>query len=171
NRKPPSVLAPDITTAPLINGYTVPSEPSYPSAHAALAGTAMALLTAWFPTDEANLKAMAAELEQTRLSMGANYRSDLDAGMALGQAVAQKALARAATDGSDAVWSGTVPTGPGLWVGTNPAEPLQGTWKPWLLTRGDQFRPGPPPASDSAQTKAELALIQPITRNLTPSQR
>jgi membrane-associated phospholipid phosphatase len=171
NRKPPSQLAPDITTAPLINGYTVPSEPSYPSAHAAIAGTAVALLMAWFPADEANLKAMAAEVGQTRLAMGANYRSDLDAGMALGQAVAQKALARAATDGADAVWMGTVPAGPGLWVGTNPAEPLQGQWKPWLLTRGDQFRPGPPPASDSAQTKAELALIKRLTSNLTPSQR
>ncbi len=171
NRKPPSQLAPDITIAPLVNGYTVPSEPSYPSAHAAIAGTAVALLTAWFPTDAANLQAMAAELGQTRLAMGANYRSDLDAGLALGQAVAQKALARAATDGSDAVWMGTVPTGPGLWMGTNPVEPLEGTWKPWLLTRGDQFRPGPPPAYDSAQTKAELALIKQITSNPTPSQR
>ena len=171
NRKPPSVLAPDITTVPLVNGYTVSSEPSYPSAHAAIAGTAVALLMAWFPTDEANLQAMAAELGQTRLAMGANYRSDIDAGMALGQAVAQKALARAATDGSSAVWTGTVPTGPGLWMGTNPVTPLEGTWKPWLMTRGDQLRPGPPPASDSAQTKEELALIKGITSNPTPSQR
>ena len=44
---------------------------------------------------------MAAEVGQTRLLMGANYRSDIDAGFTLGQAVAQKALARAATDGSD----------------------------------------------------------------------
>src|SRR5205814_3310208 len=92
-------------------------------------------------------------------------------GMALGQAVAQKALARAATDGSDAVWTGTVPTGPGLWMGTNPVTPLEGQWKPWLMTRGDQFRPGPPPAYDSAQTKEELALIKRITSNPTPSQR
>src|SRR5262249_50308678 len=120
--------------------------------------------------------AMAAELEQTRLSMGQNYRSDLDAGMALGQAVAQKALARAATDGSDAVWTGTVPTGPGYhWVlaagTTTPLEPLEGTWTPWLLTSGNQFRPGPPPADDSAETKAELALLKSINSNPTPSQR
>jgi hypothetical protein len=66
--------------------------------------------------------------------MGANYRSDIDAGFALGQTVAQKALARAAVDGSDAKWAGTVPTGPGMWVGKDPLEPLQGTWKPWLMT-------------------------------------
>src|SRR5262249_27484670 len=121
-----------------------------------------------------NGKAMAAEVGQTRLAMGANYRSDIEAGLALGQAVAQKALARAAADGSDAVWTGTVPTGPGLWVlapGTTPLEPLEGQWRPWLMTRGDQFRPGPPPAFDSAETKAELALIKQISSNPTPSQR
>jgi len=175
NRKPPSVLASDITPITL-GGDPGPTEPSYPSEHAAIAGTAVALLTAWFPTDDANLKAMAAELAQTRLSTGQNYRSDLDAGMALGQAVAQKALARAATDGSDAVWTGTVPTGPGYhWVlaagTTTPLEPLEGTWKPWLLTRPDQFRPGPPPADDSDETKAELALLKSINSNPTPSQR
>ena len=114
---------------------------------------------------------MAAELGQTRLLMGANYRSDIDAGFALGQAVAQKALARAATDGSDAKWTGTVPTGPGLWVGKDPLEPLLGTWKPWLMTRGDQFRPEPPPAFGSAEFKEELALLKRINSNPTPSQR
>jgi hypothetical protein len=100
---------------------------------------------------------------QTRLLMGVNYRSDIDAGFALGQAVAQKALARAATDGSDAKWTGTVPTGPGLWGGKDPVEPLQGTWKPWLMTRGDQFRPEPPPALDSVACQEELALLKRIS--------
>jgi membrane-associated phospholipid phosphatase len=151
NRKPPSQMAPDVTQAVTITGEVLALEPSYPSEHAALAGTAVGILTAFFPKEEANLKAMAAEAGQTRLLMGANYRSDIDAGFALGQAVAQKALARAATDGSDAKWTGTVPIGPGMWVGKDPLEPLQGTWKPWLMTRGDQFRPGPPPAVDSAE--------------------
>jgi hypothetical protein len=61
------------------------------------------------PKEEAHLKAMAAELGQTRLLMGLNYQSDVEVGSALGQRVAQKALARAATDGSDANWTGTVP--------------------------------------------------------------
>ena len=147
NRKPPSQLARDVTPAVLITGAVPALEPSYPSEHAALAGAAVGILTSFFPKEEANVKAMAAEAGQTRLLMGANYRSDLDAGFTLGQAVAQKALARAATDGSDATWTGTVPTGPGMWAGKEPLEPLQGTWKPWLMTRGDQFRPGPPPPS------------------------
>jgi len=171
NRKPPSQLAPDVIPAVLITGAGTVPEPSYPSEHAALVGTAVGILTAFFPKEEANLKAMAAELGQTRLLMGANYRSDIDAGFTLGQAVAQKALARAATDGADAQWTGTVPTGPGLWVGKDPLEPLQGTWKPLLMTRGDQFRPEPPPAFDSAEFREELALLKQINSNPTPSQR
>jgi hypothetical protein len=171
NRKLPSQMAPDVTPVVPITGAVPAPEPSYPSEHAAIAGTAVGLLTAFFPKEEANLKATAAELGQTRLLMGVNYRSDIDAGFALGQAMAQKALARAATDGSDAKWTGTVPTGPGMWVGKDPLEPLQGTWKPWLMTRGDQFRPGPPPAIDSVAFQEELALLKRINSNPTPSQR
>jgi membrane-associated phospholipid phosphatase len=171
NRQPPSQMAPDVTPVALIMGAVLTPEPSYPSEHAATAGTAVGILTAFFPKEAANLKAMAAEVGQTRLLMGANYRSDIDAGFALGQAVAQKALARAATDGADAQWTGTVPTGPGMWVGKDPLEPLMGTWKPWLLTRGDQFRPEPPPAVDSTAFREELALLKRINSNPTPSQR
>jgi len=171
NRKPPSQMASDLTVVVPITGEVSAPEPSYPSEHAAIAGTAIGILTAYFPKEAANLKAAAAELGQTRLLMGANYRSDIDAGLALGQAVAQKALARAATDGSGTKWTGTVPTGPGLWVGKDPLESLMGTWKPWLMARGDQFRPGPPPAFGSTEFQAELALVKGINSSPTPSQR
>ena len=172
NRKPPGLLAPDVTLVVSMSGPTSAPEPSYPSEHAAARGDpAVGILTAFFPKEEANLKAMAAEVGQTRLLMGANYRSDLDAGFALGQAVAQKALARAATDGADAPWTGTMPTGPGLWVGKDPLEPLMGTWKPWLMTRGDQFRPEPPPAVGSAAFQDEIALLKRLLSHPTPSQR
>ncbi|HEY5870996.1 MAG TPA: phosphatase PAP2 family protein [Candidatus Tectomicrobia bacterium] len=171
NRNPPSNLAPDVIPVVPITGAVAAPEPSYPSEHAALAGTAVGILTTFFPKEEANLKAAAAEVGQMRLLMGANYRGDLDAGFALGQAVAQKALARAATVGADAKWTGTVPTGPGLWVGKDPLEPLMGTWKPWLMTRGDQFRPEPPPAFDSAAFREELALLKRINSSPAPSQR
>ena len=171
NRKPPHQLAPDVTQAIIISGTVPAAEPSYPSEHAAIAGAAAGILTAFFPKEAANLKATAAESGQTRLLMGANYRSDVDAGLAVGQAVAHKALARAAADGSDATWTGTVPTGPGLWVGKDPLEPLQGKWKPLLMARGDQFRPGPPPAFGSVEFQEELALLKRINSDPTPSQR
>ena len=171
NRRPPSQVAPDVTTAVTITGEVAASEPSYPSEHVAIAGTAVGVLTAFFPKEEPNLKAMAAEVGQTRLLMGANYRSDTDAGFALGQTVAQKALARAVIDGSAVKWTGTIPTGPGVWVGKDPLEPLAGTYKPWLMTRGDQFRPEPPPAFGSPEFQEELALLKRINSSPTPSQR
>jgi len=66
NRKPPGQMAPDVTPAVLISGVILAPEPSYPSEHAALAGTAVGILTSFFPKEEANLKAMAAEVGQTR---------------------------------------------------------------------------------------------------------
>ena len=171
NRKPPSQVAKDVVPVVPIAGEANAVEPSYPSEHAAIAGTAVGILAAFFPKEEANLKAMAAELGQTRLLMGVNYRSDIDAGLALGDAVAKKALARAATDGSGTKWTGTIPSGPGLWVGKDPLEPLQGGYKPWLMTRGDQFRPGPPPAFGSPEFQEEMALLKRINASPTPSQR
>jgi membrane-associated phospholipid phosphatase len=110
NRKSPCQRATDVTPVVPINGDGLAPEPSYPSEHGVIAATGVSILTVFFLREEAHPKAMAAEGGQTRLWMGVNYRSDIDAGFALGQAVAQKALARAVTDGSDAKRTGMVPT-------------------------------------------------------------
>jgi hypothetical protein len=166
NRKPPSVLAPD-----LIPSATVPAEPSYPSEHAAIAGAAAAVLSFFNAAEAKNYDALAQEAAFSRLIAGTNYRSDVEAGLALGRAVAAKVIARAQADGSDAKWTGTVPTGPGYWVGTNPVEPLAGTWKTWILASGSQFRPGPPPAFDSPEFKAQLAEVKRLATTLSPAER
>src|SRR4029078_4008025 len=44
--------------------------------------------------------------------------------------------------------------------GTNPLEPLAGTWKTWVLTTGNQLRPGPPVAYNSPEKTAELAELK-----------
>lgn len=72
-------------------------------------------------------------------------------GMAVGEEAARQILARSREDGamqSDAY----VPfTQPGRYVPTTTvAVPYWGQRKPWVLTSGDEFRPGPPPALDSA---------------------
>lgn len=114
---------------------------------------------------------MAQEAATSRLAAGANYRSDVEAGLAIGRAVAAKAIARAQSDGSDAKWTGTVPTGPGLWVGTNPVEPLAGTWRTWNLTSGSQIRPGPPPVFGSPEFQRELEEVKRLATTLTPLER
>jgi membrane-associated phospholipid phosphatase len=166
---------PSLPLAAPIPAIPTSEEPSYPSEHAAVAGAAAALLADLFPNDGASLAAMAQEAGLTRLRAGLNYRSDVEAGLALGQAVAQKAIARAANDGSTIPWTGTIPTGPGLWFqapGTPaPLEPLAGAWKTWVLASGSQLRPGPPPTFGSAAFLTELAEVKRISMMPTPSER
>jgi membrane-associated phospholipid phosphatase len=56
-----------------------------------------------------------------------------------------------------------MPTGAGYWTGQNPVQPNAGTWKTWVLTSGDQFRPPPPPAYDSEQMQIELTALKIFT--------
>src|SRR5262249_16340508 len=100
----------------------------------------------------------------SRLLAGVEYPSDVAAGAEIGKKVGELVVARGKADGSDAQWTGTVPTEPGKWSGTNPIAPMMGTWKTWLLTSGNEFRPGPPPGYDSDQEKAELAALETFKR-------
>jgi membrane-associated phospholipid phosphatase len=137
--------------------------PSYPSEHAAVAAAAAIILAYAFPYDDsASFGAMAREAGESRIVGGVAYRSDVDAGSALGRAVAQRVLAHAKTDGSDQVWSGTVPAGTAMWKPTppkrvqSPFDPLAGKWRTWVIGAVDSFRPGPPPALGSAEFTANL---------------
>ena len=143
-----------------------PHSPSYPSEHAVAAGAASAVLAYFFPQQAAFFNAKAEEAGQSRLLAGVQYPSDVQAGLELGRKVAQLVIARAQTDGSDAVFTGSIPQGACNWKGVNPILPLAGTWKTWALTSGSQFRPGPPPACDSAQMATELAEVKNFPRSI-----
>jgi len=158
-RASPSELNRSLTTV-----LPEPNSPSYPSEHAVAAGAASAVLAFFFPTDAELFKAKAEEAGRSRLLAGVNYPSDVAAGLELGRAVAALVIERARTDGSDAVFTGTIPTGPCAWRGTNPLDPTAGNWRPWALTSGSQFRPGPPPACDSAQMATEVAEVKNFPR-------
>ena len=160
-RPRPSRLDKDLTTV-----VPNPHSPSYPSEHAVAAGAASAVLAYLFPTDAQAILAQADAAGRSRLLAGVQYPSDVQAGLDLGHAVAALVIARAQSDGSSAIFSGTIPNGPCNWKGTNPAEPLAGTWKTWVLSSGSEFRPGPPPACDSAQEAAELAEVKSFARVL-----
>ena len=91
------------------------------------------------------------------------FRSDIEAGQAIGRAVGERAVARGKADGSDRSWDGTGRlTGPGSWQPTppgffqQPVEPLAGTWRTWILASGDQYRPPAPPPYRSPAWEAEL---------------
>ena len=166
NRRRPSEADPSIV--PLVRTLR---SPSYPSEHAVVAGAAAAVLAYLYPNMAQAWEDLAQEAGRSRLYAGAQYPSDVQAGLDLGRRVAALVIDRAKRDGSDAVWSGTVPGGPCNWRGTNPALPLTGTWQPWVLASGSQFRPGPPPACDSDQMASELADVKGFARTFDTNYR
>lgn len=145
-----------------------PNSPSFSDEHAVAAGVASTVLGYVFPADAAMFETLASEAARSRLEAGVSYSSDVEAGLALGRQVGERAVAWARTDGSDVAWAGAVPTAPGLWTGANPVEPGAGGWKPLALSSGSQFRPSPPPALDSELFARELAEVKTFARtNLT----
>ena len=173
-REAPSVANPSLTP---MDGVATDAS-SFPSLHAALAGAAGPVLTYLFPDAEpGRFDALAEEAATSRLWAGANYPSDVEAGLALGQAVGERAVARGKADGSDAKWDGSGRlTGEGTWEPTppkfveTPVEPLGGTWETWVLPSGDAVRPAAPPEYGSPLWQAELEAVQDATSNRTLEQ-
>ena len=99
----------------------VPNSPSYPSEHAAAAQAAAAVLAYFLPAEAQSFQTMAEQAGWSRVQAGLQYPSDYYAGLALGRKVAEQVIAKAKADGSDAVWTGTVPTGRASGSGPTPA--------------------------------------------------
>jgi len=155
NRPRPGDLDPSLVTA-----IATPRSPSYPCEHSAAAGAASTVLAYLFPKEAQTFADLAEQAANSRVQAGVQFPSDVAAGLDLGRKVGSLVVEHARSDGSEVAWTGTVPEGPGLWRGTDPLEPLAGTWKPWVLSSGDQFRVPAPPAYDSDQKAAELAEIR-----------
>jgi membrane-associated phospholipid phosphatase len=149
--------------------------PPYPSEHAVVAAAAATVLNYLFPAQTAvvhdrplTFGALANEAALSRLWAGTNYRSDLETGIRMGQAVAWTVIQRGQNDGSSAVWNmetqpgrlGATPphreTAAPYWSPTPPTnafpplEPLAGYWNPWILESPSQFRAPTPPALQGA---------------------
>jgi membrane-associated phospholipid phosphatase len=154
NRPRPSEVDPSLATV-----IPNPTNPSYPSDYAVTAGAASTILAWLFPEEAEFFQAKAQEAVNSRLLAGVEYPSDVEAGLELGRQVAELVIERGTADGTDAEWTGTVPTETTGWTGENPSFPLAGTWKTWVLESGDQFRPEPPPAYDSEQLATEMAEL------------
>jgi PAP2 superfamily protein len=164
-RPRPSTVSASLTTA-----VPNPPSPSYPDERAVAAGAASEVLAYVYPERADYFRKLGDDAAGSRLVAGVSYRSDVDEGLTLGRKVASLVIARGKTDGSDAKWTGEVPSGKGLWSGTNPILPLAGTWKPWVLSSQNEFRSPPPLAYDSPEKAAELAELKnfkrtPLTNN------
>ncbi|MEO7143921.1 MAG: phosphatase PAP2 family protein [Bryobacteraceae bacterium] len=148
----------------LVTRIPTPDSPSYPSEHAAAAGAAAAVLSYLFPANAQSFASMAQQAGNSFVYAGVQYPSDVSAGLALGQAVAARVIQRARADGSDASWTGAIPTGPGKWTGTNPVLPQMANWQTWVLSNGSQLRPGPPPDYNSAEMAAQVSQVKNFAR-------
>jgi membrane-associated phospholipid phosphatase len=169
---------PDVDKAIVPLGTAVSQASSFPSDPAAVAAAASTVLAYLFPNESADaLSALADEAATSQLLAGRAFRSDIDAGEAIGRAVGERAVARGKADGADKSWDGSGRlTDPGSWQPTppgffqQPAEPLAGTWRPWVLASGDQYRPAPPPPYQSPAWMAELVAVQEAVARRTPEQ-
>ena len=145
----------------------VPNSPSYPSEHAAAAQAAASVLAYLLPGEAQTFQAMADEAGWSRVQAGVQFPSDYYAGVELGRKVAQQVIAKARADGSDQPWTGTVPTGPCFWKGTNAVNASAANWAPLLLSSPSEFRSPAPPACDSQQVKDQVAIVRNFPRGVT----
>jgi membrane-associated phospholipid phosphatase len=146
----------------------------HPSEAGAAAGAAAELLAARFPAEQGWIQAELAADAAHHATLPSQRNADFAAGVAVGRQAAAAVLAHAATDGSSAVWTGTIPEGPGYWTSTTPTtapqEPLWGQIRPWLLASADQFRPPPPPAFGSPEFLEALAEVRLVSDTRTTEQ-
>lgn len=156
--------------------------PSYPSEDAVVAGVCVELMKLLFPGEQEFIQQKAEEHKRSRIIAGANVRSDIEAGEALGRSVAQKFVARARGDragtagGNAAIWAqfeaDCVAKGEIPWKSyETPKRPpmlmMFGKVKCMLFDSltGISLRPGPPPSTSSEQMKKELAEVYSYTNN------
>ena len=147
---------------------------THASAQGAAAAASAVVLGALFPADaaffESQLSTQEAGVAGSRTAPNAFVAGEI-IGRQVGAEVAE--LARA--DGFDAVWTGTVPTGPGYWSSDfdpprQPQLPLLGHMRPFFMESGDQIRPPPPPAFGSTAFVAALEEVRRISDHRTPDQ-
>lgn len=156
--------------------------PSYPSEDAVVAGVAVEMMKLLFPTELAYVQQKADEHMLCRIMAGANVRSDIEAGEALGRAVAQKFVSRARTDragssgGNPAIWKqmedDCIARGEMPWISLEipkrpPMLPLFSKVKPFLFDSLTviALRPPPPPSTSSEQFKKETEEVLYYSNN------
>jgi membrane-associated phospholipid phosphatase len=151
--------------------------PSYPSEHAAVSAAAAAVLSYLFPfEDTLRLHQLERHAGDARIAAGAAYRSDVDAGYAIGRAVAAQVIARARGDGSGAVAIGGTPATAGAWRPTPPQrvgvpfDAMAGTWRTWVIPWGNAYRPADPPRPGDARFNTDLAELKRLSATRTAAQ-
>jgi hypothetical protein len=160
-----------------IDGHYKPFLPATPrspasgaSMDAAVSAAAYGVLSALFPNRGAQYQAAYDSYVAAIPAGEAKTR-----GLALGAEVARAIVANRSNDGRAVVLPAYVPgTAPGKFRGVNPINRFFPYIRPFTMTSAAQFRPGPPPALDSAAYATDLnevkALGGAVSATRTPAQ-
>ena len=180
--------APYKADATVISLIPASNLPSYPSEDATVTGVMSEILKLLFPGDQDFIQLKIEEHKRSRIIAGANVRSDIEAGEALGKVVAQKFVTRARADragaavGNQTIWTqienDVIARGEIPWISQESPKrpgmlPLFGRVKTWLfdsLTMVTTIRPVPPPSTSSLQFKNETEEVYQFSKNLTREQ-
>lgn len=132
-------------------------------------GAASEVLFDLFPGDRAAIEAALGGEAATAVAAGEGPGAILR-GLALGRVAGRVAVRRGHKDGASTPFTGTAPTGEGIWIGTHPVLPACGAWRTWIATSGTEFGPEPPYAFGSAEDLADLAAVVAAAAARTPEQ-
>src|SRR5687768_44485 len=149
-------------------GFGAGGRNRYEAERGAVAGASAQVLSFFFP-------AAHAALEQSVVDEGNTGPGDVhpqfERGVAIGRLMGDAMVERARNDGFTAVWTGTLPVGPGMWISNGvPFGPQIPAMTPYFMTSSGQFHSTPPPAFGSAEFLAALAEIKDLSLNRTPEQ-
>ena len=138
----------------------------------AIAGASAEILAGLFKSSVAPIND-AVNGEAVLAAQAAEVVEQFQRGLDLGRQIGARVAAAARADNFDAQWTGTVPTGPGMWfssTGKPPVLPMLGQMKPFFMASGSDFRPAPPPAFGSEAYNAALAEIRAFSDTRTPAE-
>ena len=141
----------------------------YEARTGAVAAASAQVLSFLFP-------AAADSLGRALAALGAAYTGSAQVefarGVTIGKAVGDEMVARVKADGFTRAWTGSAPTGTGIWtpVTSPPSGVMLGSVTPYFLTSGSQFRPAAPPAYGSAAFEADLNEVLQFGQNRTNEQ-
>lgn len=123
---------------------SAPAGYSYPCEHSVTAGAAATVLSYLFPAKKDSLMQLAKDAGLSRVAAGLQFMSDVEAGLELGNKIAQHVIEYAKMDGFDKMWTDSVPKGRNYYTGKPLKRALQ-NMKTWVLSSPAQFRSTPPP--------------------------
>ena len=132
-----------------------------------IGGAASEVLLDLFPAGQATIETA---LRKEAALAAAEGRGAILRGLALGRVAGRVAVRIGHADGSSTPFTGTPPSGDGIWTGVSPVLPAGGTWRTWIATSGAEFAPEPPYAFGSPEDLADVAAVVAAAAARTPEQ-